>query len=70
MLEELTKVKEEVNFFFFAIRYEESGEPFMSLDGVRFESINQEDNTWLVAKFSNVEIKNAVWECKSNKCLL
>ena len=33
------------------------------LDGVKFKESSQEDNTYLLEKFSLEEVKMVVWEC-------
>lgn len=37
------------------------------LDVISFNQISEEDNANLVAPFSEVEVKEAVWDCEGNK---
>lgn len=37
------------------------------LDGVKFKESSQEDNTYLLEKFSLEEVKMVVWECGNDK---
>ena len=60
------RVKEEIQNFFMR-RFEESEWERSKLDGVNFRSIGQHHNNFLVARFAENEVRDAVWECGSEK---
>jgi len=60
-------VKEEIRSFF-SQKFQESSNHSIRLDGVRFQSISQQHNDMLMARFQEEEVKNAVWEYGSDKC--
>lgn len=66
-VDEPRKVKDEV-LKFYQRRFLEVEEERPLLDGVRFNMISHEDNTFLMGKFSLEEVKGVVWEYDSNKC--
>ncbi|GKV00002.1 hypothetical protein SLEP1_g12766 [Rubroshorea leprosula] len=37
------------------------------LDGINFKQLSHEDNETLMAEFTEVEVKNAVWDCEPTK---
>nr|KYP65910.1 Transposon TX1 uncharacterized [Cajanus cajan] len=53
---------------FFQQRFQEQPQPRPALDGVRFKVLTSEQNELLIAPFTEVEIRSAVWECGSAKC--
>ena len=59
-------MKEEI-FRFFQQRYQEPELIRPKLNGVSFNSIDQQQNQMLVGCFSEDEIKRAVWECGNDK---
>jgi len=65
-IDDPTTVKEEI-FRFFQQRYQEPELIRPKLNGVSFNSIDQQQNQMLVGCFSEDEIKRAVWECGSDK---
>ena len=50
-------------------RFEESEQERPKLDGVSFKSIGQQHNNFLVARLDENEVRDAVWECGSEKSL-
>ena len=38
------------------------------LGGIEFQTLGSEENSFLVAPFSEEEIKDVVWSCDGNKC--
>ena len=62
------KVKEEVKSFFFH-RFQEPIGQRPKIDGIRFKTVNQQQNIELVAPFMEEEIQKAIWECGNDKSL-
>ena len=62
------KVKEEIRNFF-SKRFQESDAQRPNIDGISFRTIDQQQNSLLVAPFQEIEIQNAVGECGSDKSL-
>ena len=60
------KVKEEVRNFFHQ-RFLESDFSRPTLDGVAFQTISQQQNNFLVAPFQEEEVKEAIWDCGSQR---
>ena len=60
------KIKEEVCQFF-RKKFEEGEEVRPRLDGVTFQTISQNQNDFLVHRFDEKEVKDAVWDCGSHK---
>ena len=60
-------VKEEVKSFF-SNRYQESDYQRPTLEGICFQKLNQHQNDRLTACFQEEEVKNAIWDCGSDKC--
>ena len=60
------KVKEEIRNFF-SKRFQESDAQRPNIDGISFRTIDQQQNSLLVAPFQEIEIQNAVGECGSDK---
>ena len=60
-------VKEEIRSFF-SQKFQEASNHNIRLDGVRFQSLSQQHNDMLTARFEEEEVKTAVWECGSDKC--
>lgn len=60
------KVKEEVRSFF-AQKFQEPYAHRIRLDGICFQSLSQHHNDMLVARFLEEEVKQAVWDCGSDK---
>ena len=60
------KVKEEVRSFF-SQRLQEPDYYRPRLDGISFQTINQHQNDMLVAPFQEEEVKQAVYDCGSEK---
>ena len=52
---------------FFLNRFSEENTSRPTLDGVQFPSLPQREKESLVARFSEVEIKSAVWDCGGDK---
>jgi len=50
-------------------RFTEKSNIKVRLDNVQFTSINREDNVSLISRFSEDEIKEAIWDCDSSKSL-
>ena len=61
------KVKEEVRLFF-SQTFKETDHHRPRLDGICFRSISQLQNDRLVDIFQEDEVKQAVWDCGSDKC--
>ncbi|GKV25593.1 hypothetical protein SLEP1_g35004 [Rubroshorea leprosula] len=62
----VNEIKEGVmNYFKGLFSEEEWQRP--KLDGVSFKQIDKADNDFLIATFSEEDIKNAVWDCDSSK---
>ncbi|KAH1209320.1 putative ribonuclease H protein [Glycine max] len=61
-----SKVKEEVKAFF-SQRFQESSYHRLRLDGICFQKISQHQNDRLTACFQEDEIKQAIWDCGSDK---
>lgn len=59
-------MKEEVRMFF-QQRFQESKQCRPELNGIRFNSIAQQQNDVLVRHFDEEEIKRDIWECGSEK---
>lgn len=66
-IEEPNRVKEEVRQFF-KKRFEETEGVRPGLDEVRFQVIGQHQNDFLVERFHEKEVKDAMWEYGSEKC--
>nr|KYP36537.1 Putative ribonuclease H protein At1g65750 family [Cajanus cajan] len=66
--DETMVVKDHVRQFF-KQRFQEQYQHRPVLDGVRFKVISSEQNNLLIAPFTEVEIKSAVWECCMYKIL-
>ena len=60
------KVKEEVRSFF-SQRFQELDYCRPRLDGINFHTINQHQNNMLVAPFQEEEVRQAIWDCGSEK---
>ena len=60
------KVKEEVRSFF-AQKFQEPDAHRIRLDGICFQSLSQHHNGMLVGRFLEEEVKQAVWDCGSDK---
>ena len=60
------KVKEEVRSFF-SQRFQEADTHRPRLDGICFQSISQQHNDMLVDHFQEEEVKQAIWDCGSDK---
>jgi len=67
-IEEPTRVKEAAKVFFFR-RFHEADPNRPRLDGIRFQTIGQQENDMLIGRFKEEEIKEAVWGCGSDKSL-
>ena len=65
-IDEPRKVKEETCLFF-KKRFQEEEWVRPKLDGVSFKAIGQHQNDKLSKPFTKKEIKDAVWECGSDK---
>lgn len=65
-IEEPTRVKEAAKVFFFR-RFHEADPNRPRLDGIRFQTIGQQENDMLIGRFKEEEIKEAVWGCGSQK---
>ena len=64
--DEPQKVKEEVRNFF-SQRFQESDFSRPTLDGIPFQTISQHQSNMLVAPFQEEEIKEAIWDCGSQR---
>ncbi|GKV53163.1 hypothetical protein SLEP1_g59701 [Rubroshorea leprosula] len=60
------EIKEKVAEYFQDLFIEEKWQR-PKLDGISFNQISQDDNEILIAKFSEEEIKEAIWNCDSSK---
>ena len=60
------KVKEEVRSYF-SQRFQETYFHRPKLDGINFQTINQQQNFMLVAPFLEEEVRQAIWDCGSEK---
>ena len=67
-IDEPQKVKEEVRAFF-SQRFQEADYCRPRLDGINFQTINQHQNNILVASFREEEVRQAIWDCGSERCL-
>ena len=56
-----------VNLIIFKERFSEQNPCRPTLDGIQFSSLGQGQKESLVARFSEVEIKSAVWACGGDK---
>ena len=65
-VDEPRKVKEAVRVFF-QQRFHEPEPSRPTLDGIRFQSINQQQNDMLVGRFQEEEVREAIWDCGSDK---
>ena len=65
-VEEPARVKEEARLFFLH-RFQETDHNRPHLDGIEFQSIDQHQNDMLTGRFTEEEIKVAVWGCGSEK---
>ena len=65
-IDEPGRVKAET-YLFFKNRFQEVEWVRPKLDGVRFKEIGQQHNIRLSGPFSENEVKEAVWECRSDK---
>ena len=65
-IEEPAKVKETVILFFLQ-RFQESDQDRPRLDGICFQTIGHQENHKLVGRFQEEEVKDAVWDCGSEK---
>ena len=63
---EPSTVKEEV-ITFFSKRFQESDYHRPTLDGICFQKINQHQNDRLTTRFQEEEVKQAIWDCGSDK---
>ena len=66
-IDEPHKVKEEVKVFF-SQRFQEPDYCRPRLDGINFQTINQHQNSMLVAPFQEEEVRQAIWDCGSDRC--
>lgn len=66
--DDLKKVKEEVAKLFLN-RFLEGEDGGISLDGVYFNLICHENNLLLSSKFEELELKEAIWDCRVSKSL-
>ncbi|GKV28130.1 hypothetical protein SLEP1_g37215 [Rubroshorea leprosula] len=64
--EEVAKLKEEVAKYFQELFIEDKWQR-PKLDGINFKQLSQTNNELLMAKFSEEEVKNAVWDCEPTK---
>ena len=65
-IEESGEVKEVVRQFFMQ-RFQESDQDRPRLDGIHFQTIGHPQNEMLVGRFQEDEVKQAVWDCGSEK---
>ncbi|XP_058773250.1 uncharacterized protein LOC131647368 [Vicia villosa] len=65
-LEGVDNIKEEVKRHFFELYKEEDRERPIP-EGLVFNAIEEDDVSWLERRFSEEEIKEAVWSCDGNK---
>jgi len=66
--DDLKKVKEEVSILFLN-RFLEGEDGGTSLDGVDFNLISHEDNLLLSSRFEELEVNEAIWDCRVSKSL-
>lgn len=66
--DDLKKVKEEVAKLFLN-RFLEGEDGGTSLDGVDFNLISHEDNLLLSSRFEELEVNEAIWDCRVSKSL-
>lgn len=66
-IDEPSRVKQEVHMLF-KNKFKEAERDKPRLDGVGFKVIAQQQNDSLVERFHEKEVKDAVWECGSEKC--
>lgn len=66
-VEDPTMVKEEIKRFFENRFKGESGEKSISFEGLEFNKLNETQAAKLIEKFSEQEIKEAVWDCEGSK---
>ena len=64
--EVLVKVKKEVKNFY-KNRFIEKRDIKVRMVNIDFSSISREDNVLLIKRFSEDEIKAAIWDCESSK---
>jgi len=65
-MEEPEMVKRKVKEFF-DMRFREGENIQVKLDDIRFNNISEEDNVMLTRRFSEEEIKDAIWACEGSK---
>ena len=65
-IEEPARIKEEVRQFF-RRKFEEDDKERPKLEGTSFETISQSQNEFLMQPFDEKEIRDAVWDCGSQK---
>ena len=65
-VDEPHKVKEVAREFFLQ-RFKEPEPLRPKIDGIRFQVISHQQNDSLIARFSEEEVKEAIWECGSEK---
>ena len=63
----MTPVVLRVQYSHFKERFSEQNHHRPTLDGIQFPSLDQGQNDSLVARFSKMEIKAAVWACGGDK---
>lgn len=66
-LDDPIRVKEEAKKFF-ELRFREDQRWRYRLDGVPFNQISKEDNSFLLANFGELDIKEVVWDYGNLKC--
>eukprot|EP00256_Glycine_max_P032671 XP_006577560.1 uncharacterized protein LOC102665607 [Glycine max] len=66
-VEQVGEVKMEVRRFF-EEGFKEASFSRPVLGGIEFQTLGSEENSFLVAPFSEEEIKDVVWSCDGNKC--
>ena len=59
-----------VAILYFKDRFSEEVSSRPTLDGVQFSTLDPRDKESLVTRFSEVEIKSAVWDCGGTKALV
>ena len=65
-IDEPSRVKQEVHMLF-KNKFKEAERDKPRLDGVGFKVIAQQQNDSLVERFHEKEVKDAVWDCGSDK---
>jgi len=65
-IEESVRVKE-ADKLFFLHRFLETDQHRPQLDGISFQTISNQQNDMLTAKFQEEEVKEVVWGCGSQK---